>query len=429
MLSFSKIRKLRAVVGELQYAARERANGTANASDEANAIRNASGWEGVSGDAAKHALKSLVSTFDKSSLDDHALASKLDAEGATVQGLVDRIDALTQECKSSKPPFGVNENEEGGMPISGPDTRGMSDEQRTAVINKYADLSAKATHILTEGEAADKNLAAVISESTSKHKLVGFQAGPEATNPAGTELLPEQKIKDHDGKFGTGPDSLKPDEKGQFAPGVKGKSFGDDLKVDPPKGPIVSKWDGPNKEGAQFDSGKKTLDLPGGLKYEWEGKALSGQLTSQFENHSDGVLSHNLVTGDLLHEDAKLTVPKIGPLEISANGHSGVGVESGLDFTKSQSGFSTGVEGMVGAHTGNDVGVDLYGIGLHDRLDVYAGGGVAGGLHFGMDGDKFRVGAGAGAAWLLGGKNTVELTVSPKDVASNFHKFVHWLSE
>ncbi|WP_019819683.1 putative T7SS-secreted protein [Saccharomonospora saliphila] len=116
--------------------------------------------------------------------------------------------------------------------------------------------------------------------------------------------------------------------------------------------------------------------------------------------------------------------------------------EGGLDFLDGNLGLDGAVEGMVGAEasadgqlgwTGGEGSVeafaggriagegtlDLPGVDVGVNGEGWAGAGAEADVQFGMGDDgKFHIGAGAGAAWGLGGKVGYDVAIDPGEIAS-----------
>ncbi|NGX08791.1 hypothetical protein UI24_17075 [Mycobacteroides franklinii] len=309
---------------------------------------------------------------------------------------------------------------------------------------KMERLNQRIATALQAGQTMDVEFAQFINGGTGG-KVVTRAAKPtpeEAqekadgqTRAAGITVAPEQKVADWSKSKGApfGQDILKD--------GANGKQYqwGDNLKVNKPEGPILGEAKTKVIGGTVKDLGKGEGRLPDWAgkdsKWGWSSKFLTGSAGAGAEARTDGGGGSAKVNGDILSNEAHVKQIQLGPLTLNGQITGALGVDGSADTALTltrdgadapRSGFQLGGDAMAGLRGGQQVDANIWGLGVKNTTNEYAGGGGA--MHFygGWQGDEFKFGGRLGLAWGIGAKDTVEISIAPKEVAKNIGKLWTW---
>lgn len=201
-LTLVQLRRMPPLIGYLQDALNERAEGHANAADEIDAIRKAATWEGKGGDAAMYAVGRSVVSFDMSQSEDKKLAAASNDIYNRSITVVRKIDDLVSEAQSEG--FQVHEDENR--------VRGGLNNGKDAHDNyeRVTQLQAKLDAISREGEAVDLDFGRLLATATS-----GADSSSEFTpiDPGGKTVVmsaPPEGVLEGTGYWVIDPDKPQP---------------------------------------------------------------------------------------------------------------------------------------------------------------------------------------------------------------------------
>lgn len=161
-LTLADLKRLPDLIDEVAEAAQKRAKGSADASEETKAIKDASTWHGQAGTAAHNALEHSASTFAHSSAKDSELVAASKSQHDVASKIVTDINALVDYAETN-PKCLINLDTD---TVSPPDTTYMDDDGKAQAAKKFADVQSEVTAILGRGQAADTAFAGLINSST-----------------------------------------------------------------------------------------------------------------------------------------------------------------------------------------------------------------------------------------------------------------------
>ncbi|MFA4088021.1 hypothetical protein [Mycobacteroides chelonae] len=404
-------------------------------------------WEGLSGNAARNALRAGHQTLDMDSESARELIShayKVHSASLDVEKGIRNIVQFSEEAPKILVDLDTNQ-------VYPPNTSHLDPEKDAAEIKKIQEKYTLLQSRVKTAEQAlgivDQDFSRVMQYATGQSidplpkwrqpprihgaAKVQIAAAGKGFAPKGDEdfPLPKQTLKEHDDKWGAPNSGIYKDESGRAITRSGGKS----TKIADPKGPVL--W-GDEKEisrqrgWAEGEYGKVNV---GGrdIDYRWgaRGPSLDGKAGLEgYEKGLEGKLGGNV---NIFSNDAEART-HLGPIDITTTAEQKLGVEVGTDTTLNidkNGGLQGG--GDVFAGYSEKKGIDADGWGIHFKDDVtgYAGAGGGLGGHIGQTEDgKWALGWNAGLAFGVGGKNHMEITVDPSEVKEHLGDMWQWLS-
>ncbi|BAX96085.1 hypothetical protein MSTE_00750 [Mycobacteroides stephanolepidis] len=416
-------------------------------------LQEASTWDGASGSAAREASGRHAATSSGTAEENLKLGveAKRVWDGANdVAKGIRNIVADASGSANGEPSMDIDLDMNrvvvpawvGNLNPKNPD-----DAQTLAKVQaKVERLNQRIATALQAGQTMDIEFAQVINGGTggkvvqratkeSPDERPKADGQTQAAGAGGVEVAPDQKVKDWSKSKGApfGQDILKD--------GANGKQYqwGDDLKVNKPEGPVLSEAKTKVIGGTVKDLGKGGGELPDwagkDAKWGWSSKFLTGSAGAGGEVRTDGGGGSAKVNADIVANEAHVKEIRLGPLTLNGQISGALGVDgkadSALTLTRDgadapRSGIQFGGDAMAGLRGGQQIDAKIWGLGVKNTVNEYAGGGGA--LHFygGWQGDEFKFGGRTGLAWGLGLKDTVEISIAPKEVAKNIGKLWAW---
>lgn len=403
-------------------------------------------WEGLSGHAARNALRAGHQTLDMNSEAARELIShayKVHSASLDVEKGIRNIVQFSEEDPKILVDLDTNQ-------VYPPNTSHLDPEKDAAAIKKIQEKYTLLQSRMKTAEQAlgivDQDFSRVMQYATGQSidplpkwrqpprihgaAKVQIAAAGKGFAPTGDEdfPLPKQTLKEHDDKYGSPNSGIYKD------PNAITRQGGKPLKVGDPKGPKL--W-GDEKEGSQqrgWAEGKYGKINIGGrdVDFRWgaRGPSLEGKAGLEaYEKAMKGELNGEV---NLFSNDAEWRT-KAGPVDLIVSGENKFGVSASTDTTLN-------VEENGGIQGGGDVfagysekkSVDASALGIHFKDDVtgYAGAGGGLGGHIGKTEDgKWALGWNAGLAFGLGGKNHMEIVVDPSEVKEHLDDMWQWISK
>lgn len=410
-------------------------------------------WEGLGGDAARNALRRDHTKFDTTAQLAYQVMEGAKFAHTEAADLASRIQRIEQDAAADP---AVKLNLVTGE-VTGPDISHLNPKNQhdadllTKIQEKITNIKNRVATAQHGGELVDSDLARVLNAATGgkvdpfPENRVEMPPGqkPAATTAAAADTdekkqfpIPEQKVKDADQTKGTpfGKDILKDPEPGKsLPPGSVAKKWGEDAKVEKPKGPVLAGgttgeheatwWNPFNKEG----TGPSWLGHPH-LDADSKVGTIGGE--AKAEGYKDGAVTDLKGHADVVNNKANATWD-LGPAQVKLHleGEAGVMADQ-QTIVNTKSGFQIGGDGMVGLRAEQGSQISAFGLTVKDNVNEYVGGGIAGDLHMGRTDDgKIAIGGHYGAAWGLGYKNGFEITINPGEVSANLEKAWKWVTD
>ncbi|WP_100485557.1 hypothetical protein [Mycobacteroides abscessus] len=175
-LSLAQGRKFPELIHQFGQAAQKRALHTRNASDETEAIKHASTWEGEAGEVSREALGRKVTTFDASKVNDNELVIAAWAAELRATKVKQDIESAVQFAESEPYPCKVDEVTN---TVSPPDMAFLKPEQRKQAEAKYVEKQNRILQVVAELEEANIEFANAIKMGTGGEIPPGVKEGSE----------------------------------------------------------------------------------------------------------------------------------------------------------------------------------------------------------------------------------------------------------
>ncbi|SKU47612.1 Uncharacterised protein [Mycobacteroides abscessus subsp. abscessus] len=403
-------------------------------------------WEGLSGHAARNALRAGHQTLDMNSEAARELIShayKVHSASLDVEKGIRNIVQFSEEDPKILVDLDTNQ-------VYPPNTSHLDPEKDAAEIKKiqekYTLLQARMKTAEQALGIVDQDFSRVMQYATGQSidplpkwrqpprihgaAKVQIAAAGKGFAPTGDEdfPLPKQTLKEHDDKHGAPNSGIYKD------PNAITRQGGNPLKVADPKGPKL--W-GDEKEGSQqrgWAEGKYGRINIGGrdVDFRWgaRGPNIEGQVGLEaYEKAMKGELGGEV---NLFSNDAEWR-SKAGPVDLIVSGENKFGVSAHTDTTlnvEENGGIQGGGDVFAGYSEKKSVDANAWGIHFKDDVTGYAGAGGGLGGHIGKTDDgKWALGWNAGLAFGLGGKNHMEIVVDPSEVKEHLDDMWQWLSK
>ncbi|WP_078323659.1 hypothetical protein [Mycobacteroides salmoniphilum] len=405
-------------------------------------------WEGLSGNAARNALRAGHQTLDMDSQAARELVShayKVHSASVDVAKGIRNIVEYSEENPRILVDLDTNQ-------VYPPNTSHLDPEKDAAEIKK---IQEKYTLLQSRVKTAEQALGIVDQDfSRVMQYATGAQIDPlpkwrqpprihgapktqiaaagKGFAPKGDEdfPLPKQTLKERDDKFGAPNSGIATDQSGRATT----RSGGKPMKIPDPKGPVL--W-GDEKEisrqrgWAEGEYGKtKIADRD--VDYRWgaRGPTLDGKAGLEvFGRGVDGKLGGDL---NVFSNDAEARA-NLGPVDLTLSGDQKLGVGIHTDTTlnvEKNGGLQGGGDAFIGYSETRSIDADGWGIHVKDDATGYAGAGAGVSGHIGRTDDgKWALGWNSGLAFGVGGKNHMEITVDPSEVKGHLDDMWKWLSK
>jgi hypothetical protein len=405
-------------------------------------------WEGLSGNAAREALRKDHQTLDMDSQASRELIShayKVHAASVDVAKGIRSIVEFSEQDPAILVDLDTNQ-------VYPPNISHLDAEKDAAQIKKiqekYTLLQSRVKTAIQASEIVDQDFSRVMQYATGAPvdalpkwrqpprihgaPKVQIAAAGKGFAPKGDEdfPLPKQTLKENEDKWGAPNSGIARDESGRAITRSGGRS----TKIADPKGPVL--W-GDEKEisrqrgWAEGEYGKtKIADRD--VDYRWgaRGPTLDGKAGLEvFGRGIDGKLGGDL---NVFSNDAEMRT-NLGPVDITLSGDQKLGVGIHTDTTLNvaeNGGVQGGGDTFIGYSETRSIDADGWGLHVKDDVTGYAGagGGLSG--HIGKTEDgKWALGWNTGLAFGVGAKNHMEITVDPSEVKEHLDDVWNWLSK
>lgn len=405
-------------------------------------------WEGLSGNAARNALRTDHKTLDMDSEAAKVLitnAYKTHSASLDVEKGIRSIVEFSEEAPKILVDLDTNQ-------VYPPNISHLDPEKDAAEIKKiqekYTLLQSRMKTAEQAVEIVDQDFARLMQYATGAPvdplpkwrqpprihgaPKVQIAAAGKGFAPKGDEEfpIPKQKLKEHEDKWGAPNSGIYKDEKGNAITRQGGKP----LKIPDLKGPKL--W-GDEKEvsrqrgWAEGEYGKVTIG-DRDIDYRWgaRGPSLDGKAGLEgYEKGVEGKLGGNV---NVFSNDLEMRT-RLGPADLIVSGDQKLGVEVTTDTTlnlEKNGGLQGGGDVFAGYSEKKSFDADVWGIHFTDDVTGYAGAGGGAGGHAGKTEDgKWAFGWNAGLAFGLGAKNKMAITVDPSEVKGHLNDLWQWLSK
>ncbi|MFN3001657.1 hypothetical protein [Mycolicibacterium wolinskyi] len=266
-------------------------------------------------------------------------------------------------------------------------------------------------------------------DNTIKLNPEDDKPGNEDEQPHPGLPIPEQK-RSIEGSRGTpqSKDILKPPD-GRHEkppPGTKVGAWGEDIRVNKPKGPLIAKGETGEHGGALWE---KVGGAEGPVgEYDWRAEVLGAHGEAGYELRKDGATGSAQGRASLAEGEANATT-NLGPVEVKGHLDGAIGARGSLSGTAGPSGGQVGGDVAAGIHSSQKIEFNSHGVGITGGITEIAGAGAASDFHVGTTDDgKFAIGGHYGRAWGFGATALFEVTIDPKEVTGNLKKLLEWFA-